>query len=155
MWTMSHLVPTCYAHGYAVAQHQDTFCYAIIHGGGYELQIRRFEWGDYLLPAKNTNYFKCDYLTCYFTCVECFTFWSVVVGGPRWLDMEGLCAQLCTMSSSQCGWPNGPILSRGSSWLTMYVVWANFRSRHYVDLRQVFSRLTYGMFHATNGKNGS
>jgi hypothetical protein len=25
--------------------------------------------------------------------------------------MEGPCAQLCTMSSSQCGWPNGPSLA--------------------------------------------
>jgi hypothetical protein len=59
---------------------------------------------------------------CYFTCAEGFTFWSVIVGGPKWLNMEGLCVQLCTMSSSQCGWPNGPILSCGPSWLMMYVV---------------------------------
>jgi hypothetical protein len=88
-------------------------------------------------------------------CVEGFTFWSVVVGGPRWLNMEGLCAQLCTMSSSQCGWRNGAILRHGSSWPTMYVAWASFRSHHYVDLKQVFSRLTCGMSHATNGRSAS
>ncbi len=43
-------------------------------------------------------------------------------------DMEKPFAQLCTMSFSQCGRPNGPILNRGSSWLTMYVVWASLRS---------------------------
>jgi hypothetical protein len=59
-----------------------------------------------LLVANNIDYFGCDYKTCYFTCVEKFTFWSVVVGRPRWLNMERPCAQLCTMSSSQCGWPN-------------------------------------------------
>jgi hypothetical protein len=48
-------------------------------------------------------------------CVEGFTFWNVIVGRPSWLDMEGPCVQLCTRSSFQCGWPNGPILSRGSS----------------------------------------
>jgi len=40
-----------------------------------------------------------------------FTFWSVVVGGLRWSDMEKPCVQLCTMTSSQCGWPNGPSLT--------------------------------------------
>jgi len=48
-------------------------------------------------------------------CAEGFTFYSVVVGRPRWLDMEGPCVQLCTMSSSHYRWSNGPILSRGSS----------------------------------------
>jgi len=95
-----------------------------------------------LLLANNINYFRCDYKMCYFTCVEGFTFWSVIVGSPRWLDMEGLCAQLCTMSFSQCGWPNGPILSHGSNWPMMYVVWASFKNRHYVDLKQVFLKLT-------------
>jgi hypothetical protein len=32
----------------AIAQHWDTLCYAIIHGGGYQLQIQRFEWKDYV-----------------------------------------------------------------------------------------------------------
>jgi hypothetical protein len=76
----------------------------------------------------------CDYRMCYFTCVEGFTFWSVVVGRLRWLDMERPCVQLCTMSFSQCGWPKGPILTPGSSWPMMYVVWASFKSCHYVDL---------------------
>jgi hypothetical protein len=64
--------------------------------------------------ANNTNYFGCDCRTCYSTCAEGFTFWSVV-GRPRWSEMEGPCAQLCTMSFSQCGWPNGPILNYGSN----------------------------------------
>jgi hypothetical protein len=83
-----------------------------------------------------------------------FFLWSVV-GKLRWSDMERPCAQLCTMSYSQCGWPNGPILSCGSNWPTMYVAWASFRNCHYVDLWQVFSRLAYGMFHATNGRSVS
>jgi hypothetical protein len=31
-----------------IAQHQNTFCYATIHGGGYQPHIRRFEQGDYV-----------------------------------------------------------------------------------------------------------
>jgi len=34
----------------------------------------------------------------------------------------------------QCGWLNGPIFSRGSSWPMMYVVWASFKNYYYVDL---------------------
>jgi hypothetical protein len=41
--------------------------------------------------ANNTDYFGCDYRTCYFMCAIGFTFWSVVVGRPRWSDMEGPC----------------------------------------------------------------
>jgi hypothetical protein len=82
----------------------------------------------------NIHYFGCDCIMCYSTCVEGFTFLSVVVGGLRWSNMEGACAQLCIMSFSQCGWSNGPIFSRGSSWITMYGVLASFRSHHYVDL---------------------
>jgi len=87
-----------------------------------------------LLAKDNINYFGCDCRMCYFMCAKGFTFCSVVVGRPRWLDMEGPCVQLCTMSSSHYGWSNGPILSHGSSWLMMYVVWAGFKSRHCVDL---------------------
>jgi hypothetical protein len=87
------------------------------------------------LPATNNiDYFKCDCRMCYFICAKGFTLWSVIVGRSNWLDMEKPCAQLCTMLFSQCGWLNGPIFSRGSSWPTMYVVWASFKSRHYVDL---------------------
>jgi hypothetical protein len=32
----------------AIAQHQDTLHYAIIRGGGYRLQIWRFEQGNYV-----------------------------------------------------------------------------------------------------------
>jgi hypothetical protein len=48
-----------------------------------------------LFATNNIDYFGCDCMTCYFTCVEGFTFKSVVVGRLKWLDMEGLCAQLC------------------------------------------------------------
>jgi hypothetical protein len=59
-----------------------------------------------LFIIDNINYFGCDYKSCYFTCAKGFAFYSVVVGRPRWLNMEGPCAQLYTMSSSQFGWPN-------------------------------------------------
>ncbi len=68
-----------------------------------------------LLAKGNIDYFGCDYRMYYFMCVKGFTFCSVVVGRFRWLDMEGPCVQLCTMSSSHCGCSNGPILSCGSS----------------------------------------
>jgi hypothetical protein len=42
----SEFVLMCYTHGYgklAIAQHQNTLCYAIIYGGGYRPQVQRFE----------------------------------------------------------------------------------------------------------------
>jgi hypothetical protein len=50
-------------------------------------------------------------MTCYFTCVEGFTFKSVVVGSLRWSNMEGPCVQLCIMSFSQCGCQIDPSLT--------------------------------------------
>jgi len=121
MWAMNHLVPTCYAHGYAKSGNRPTSRYIVLcHYTSKWLLVSNLKvWMRRLclLPANNTNYFKCHYMTYYFTCAEGFTFWSVIVGGPRWSNMEGLCVQLCTMSSSQCGWLNRPILSRGSSCL--------------------------------------
>jgi hypothetical protein len=87
-----------------------------------------------LLATDNNDYFGCDYRTCYSTCAKGFTFWSVVVGRSKWSNMERPCVQLCTISSSQCGWLNGPIFSHGFNWPMMYVVWASFKSCHYVDL---------------------
>jgi hypothetical protein len=69
----------------------------------------------------------------------------------KWSNMERLCAQLCTMSSSQCGWPNWPIFNHDSYWPMMYVVWAIFWNHHYVDLWSMFLRLAHGMSHATSG----
>ncbi len=33
---------------WAIAQQEDTLCYATIRGGGYHFQIWRFEWRDYV-----------------------------------------------------------------------------------------------------------
>jgi hypothetical protein len=159
MWAMNHLVPMCYAHGYAKSGNRPTSRYIVLchytwrwlSSSNSKVWMRRL----CLLPTNNTNYFRCDYRTCYFTCAKGVTFWSVVVGKPRWSNMVGLYVQLCTMLSSRCGWPNGPILSCGYSWPMMCVVWASFRSCHYVDLKQMLLRLTYGMFHATNGRSAS
>jgi hypothetical protein len=67
-----------------------------------------------LFIADNTNYFGCECMMCDFRCAEGFveisTFKSVVVRGSKWSYMEGPCAQLCTMSFFQHGWPNWPIL---------------------------------------------
>jgi hypothetical protein len=92
----------------AIAQHWNTLRYATMCGGGYRpLNSKVWTKKLCLFVANNIDYFGCDCMTCYFMCVEGFTFRSVVVGGPKWLDMEGLCVQLCwTMSSSQCGWPS-------------------------------------------------
>jgi hypothetical protein len=97
------------------------------------------------IVADNTDYFGCDFKTCYFTCVKGFTFKNVV-GRPRWSNMEGLCVELCTMSFAQCGWPNWPILRCGSCWPMMYVVWAIFKNRYYVDLWSMFLMLAHGYF---------
>jgi hypothetical protein len=87
-----------------------------------------------LFVENNTNYFGCDSKMCYFMCVQGSTFNNVVIEGPRWSNTKRPCAQLCTMSSFQCGWPNWPIFNHGSWWLTMYVVWASFKNHHYVDV---------------------
>jgi hypothetical protein len=70
------------------------------------------------------DYFGCDYKMCYFTCAQGSTFKNVVIEGMRWSNMEGPCAQLCTMSSFQCGWPNWPFFSCRNP--TLKEVW----SRH-------------------------
>jgi hypothetical protein len=131
MWVMNHLVSTCYVHSYGKYNNCPTSVYIMLchytwrwlSASNSNVWTRRLS----LHVTNNINYFGCDYWTCYFTCAKGFTILSVVVGGPRWSNMEGLCAQLCTMSSSQCGWPNGPILHCGSSWPTMYVVWASLK----------------------------
>ncbi len=79
---------------------------------GIELRFEGLNERLCLLARDNINYFGCDYGMCYFMCK---TFYNVVGGKPRWLDMERPCVQLCTISSSHCGWSNGPILSHGSS----------------------------------------
>jgi hypothetical protein len=33
---------------WAIAQQEDTLCYATIRGGGYHFQIWRFEWRNYV-----------------------------------------------------------------------------------------------------------
>jgi hypothetical protein len=73
--------------------------------------------------AYNNEYFGCDSKMCYFSYVESFTFQSVTIRGLRWLSMEGSCAQLCDMSSSQCGWTNRPIFNNGPYWPIMHVTW--------------------------------
>jgi hypothetical protein len=157
VWAMSHLVLTCYAHGYGKVGNCPTLGHIVLchYTWRWLLALNSKAWMKRLclLIANIIDYFGCDCKTCYFMCAKGFTLWSVIVEGPRWSDMEGPCAQLCTMSSSQCGWPNGPIFSHASSWPMMYVVWASFRSHHNVDLWQVFLTLAYGMFHATNGRN--
>jgi len=138
MWVASHLVLTCYAHGYGKSSNCPTTRYiALCHytwrwllASYSEVWVRRL----CLLTVDNTDYFGCDYKLCYSTSAEGFTFWSVVIGGLRWSNMERPYVQLCTMSSSQCGWLNGHIFSHGSNRLTMYVVWASFKSCHYVKL---------------------
>ncbi len=91
----------------AITQHRDTLHYAIIHGGGYWLQIWRFEQRDYVYLQQIT-------LTTLDVIIrhvilhvrKVLPSGMFVARGPRRLNMEELCAQLCTMSSSQCGWPN-------------------------------------------------
>jgi hypothetical protein len=114
-------------------------------------------WGRILClcAIDNIKNFGCDYKMCYFTCAKSSTFRSVVVGRLGWSNMGRSCAQLCTMSFSQCGWLNWPILSHDSCWPTMYVVCAIFWNHHYVHLWSMFLRLAHGMFHATSGGNVS
>jgi hypothetical protein len=127
MWATSRLVLMCYAHGYGKSGNCPTLGYITLchYTWRWLLTLDSKVWARRLclLVVDNTNYFGCDYKTCYYTCAKGITLWSVIVGGPRWLNMERPCAQLCTMSSSQCGWPNGPILSHSSNWPIMYVVW--------------------------------
>jgi hypothetical protein len=135
---MNHLVLTCYAHGYGKSSNCVTSGYiALCHymwkwllASNSKVLARSL----CLLTTNSTGYFGCEYRTCYFTCVKGFTFWNVVVGRLKWSNMERPCVQLCSISSSQCGWLNGPILSRGFNLPMMYVVWASFKSYHYVDL---------------------
>jgi hypothetical protein len=151
MWVASHLVPTCDAHGYGKFGNCPTLKYIVLcHYMWRWLLASCLEvWARRLcLPTtNNTKYFGCDYQMCYSTCAKGFTLWSVIVGRLRWLNTEGPCVQLCSMSSSQCEWPNWPIFSFDFCWPMMYVVWVIFRSHHYVDLWLLFSRLAYGMFH--------
>jgi hypothetical protein len=101
MWAVSHLVPTRYAHGYGKFGNFPTSKYiALCHYTwrwlstlDLKVWVRRL----CLPPVDNIDYFGCDYGMCYFMCVKVFTFYNVVVGGPRWLDMEISCAQLCTI----------------------------------------------------------
>ncbi len=44
-----------------------------------------------LFTIDNIDYFGCDCKTCYFMCIEGYTFKNVVVGGLKWLDMERSC----------------------------------------------------------------
>jgi hypothetical protein len=87
-----------------------------------------------LFVIDNTNYFGCDCTMCYFMCVQGFTFKNVVIKGSRWLNTKGPCAQLCTLSSFQCGWPNWPIFNHGSWWFMMHATWASFNNHHYIDV---------------------
>jgi hypothetical protein len=147
MWIVSYFVLTCYAmavENLAIAQHQNTLlCHYLgrwLLTSSLEVWTKKFCF----FTINNTDYFRCDYKTCYFKCAKGSTFKSVVVGKPRWSDMEGPCAQLCTMSFSQCEWPNWPIINHGSSWPIMYVMWAIFRNHHYVDLWLMFLRWAHG-----------
>jgi len=67
-----------------------------------------------LFVVDNIDYFGCECIMCYLRCAKGFgevsTFKNVVVRRSRWSNMEGPCAQLCTMSFFQHGWPNWPIL---------------------------------------------
>ncbi len=159
MWTISYLVPMCYAHGYGEFGNQPTPRYiALCHYLWRWLSTLGSKvWTKKLcLFATNiTEYFGCDCMTCYFLCAKGFTFKNLVIGGLKWSNMDGPCAQLCTMSSFQCGWQNWPILSRGFYWPMMYVVWAIFKSHYYVDFWSIFSKLAHGMFHATSGRNAN
>jgi hypothetical protein len=38
--------------------------------------------------SKQHRYFGCDHMTCYFTCAKGSPFKTIVVGGPRWSNME-------------------------------------------------------------------
>jgi len=53
------------------------------------------------------------------------------------------------MSFSQCKLSNWPIINSGFCWFTMYVMWAIFRSFHYVDLWLAFPRSAYGISYTT------
>jgi hypothetical protein len=104
MWVANRLVLMCYAHGYGKSNNFPTLWYITLchYTWKWLLALDLEVWTKRLclFTTNNTDYFGCDYRTCYSTCVEGFTFWNVVVGRLRWLDMEGPCAQLCTMSSS-------------------------------------------------------
>jgi hypothetical protein len=56
--------------------------------------------------TNNINYVGYDCGTCYFACAKSIPFKSIVVGRPIWLNMEGPCAKLCTVSFLKCGWPS-------------------------------------------------
>jgi hypothetical protein len=59
-----------------------------------------------VLIAPNTKYVGCDYMMCYLVHVKGNTFWNVVFGKLRWLNMEKSCAYLHVTSSSYYGWSN-------------------------------------------------
>jgi hypothetical protein len=74
--------------------------------------------------------------------VEDFTFWNVIVGRLKWSNMEGPFVHHVIFPM----WiKNQPIFNGGSYMLIMYVMWALFKSCHYV----YFSKLAYGMSYAT------
>jgi hypothetical protein len=113
----SHLVLMCHAHGYRKFGNFPTLIYITLCHYMWRLLASNSQvWTRKLCLsiANNTSYIGCDCRMCYSTCVKGFTFRSVVVGRLKWLNMERPCALLCTMSSSQCGWVDWPILNCGS-----------------------------------------
>ncbi len=77
---------------FEIVQHQDTFWYATICGGDYWLRIHIFKLRDLCVHVvDDMNYFGCNYGTYFSMCAKGFTSWCVIVGGLKWLDMEGPC----------------------------------------------------------------
>jgi hypothetical protein len=45
-----------------------------------------------LHAINNTHHIGCDCMLCDFACSKGLTFQNIVVGGTKWLDMEGPCS---------------------------------------------------------------
>jgi hypothetical protein len=45
-----------------------------------------------LLAIDNIHHIGCDCMSCDFACLKGPPFWSIIVRGMKWLDMEGPCA---------------------------------------------------------------
>jgi hypothetical protein len=134
-----------------IAKHWDILWYAIICGGCYQPHIHKFELRVtyiYIFVTDNNDYFECDCMTCNSSCVEDFTFWNAIVegwNGQTWKDQYAIVHHVIFPMWIK----NQPIFSGDSCRLIMYVMWAFFKSCHYVYLWSVFSKLAYGMSYAT------
>jgi hypothetical protein len=98
MWIVSHLVSTCYAHGYGKFGNCLTLGFIVLcHYMWRWLSVLDLEvWARRLclLAADNIDYFGCDCKTCYSMCVEVLPSGVFLEGqdGQTWKDHVRNCA---------------------------------------------------------------